>query len=156
VIHEEPPAPTRLKRGVPRDLEIIVLKCLQKDAAKRYGSALELADDLRRWLDGEPIQARPASAWERGLKWAQRRPTAAALLAVSVAAAVALLAGGVVYSVRVGAERDRAGAERDRAEANLELAMQAVDDMLTEVGEKKLAYQPGMEEKRRILLKKAQ
>src|SRR5262249_38893919 len=52
VIHEEPVAPRRLKPGVPRDLEIITLKCLQKDAAKRYGSAAELADELRRWLDG--------------------------------------------------------------------------------------------------------
>jgi tetratricopeptide (TPR) repeat protein len=149
VIHEEPVAPRRVRPGVPRDLEVITLKCLQKDAAKRYGSAAELADDLRRWLDGEPIKARPAGAWERGVKWARRRPAAAALLAVSAAAAVALVAGAVAYTVRVGAERDR-------AEANLELAMRAVDDMLTEVGEEQLAYEPRMEEKRRRLLKKAQ
>jgi tetratricopeptide (TPR) repeat protein/tRNA A-37 threonylcarbamoyl transferase component Bud32 len=149
VIHEEPPAPRRLRRGVPRDLEIIALKCLQKDPARRYGTAAELADDLRRWLDGEPIKARPAGVWERAAKWARRRPAAAALLVVSAVAALALLAGGVEYSVRVRAERDR-------AEANLEMAMRAVDDMLTEVGEEQLAYEPRMEEKRRRLLKKAQ
>jgi tetratricopeptide (TPR) repeat protein len=149
VIHEEPAAPGRLRRGVPRDLEVISLKCLHKSPAKRYGTAIELAEDLRRWLDGEPIQARPAGTLERAAKWVRRRPAAAALLGVSLAAALALLAGGVTYSVRVRAERDR-------AEANLELAMRAVDDMLTEVAEGPLAYEPRMEEKRRRLLKKAQ
>jgi eukaryotic-like serine/threonine-protein kinase len=149
VINEEPVAPTRLKPAVPRDLEIITIKCLQKDPAKRYSSAVDLADDLRRWLNGEPIQARPANVWERGVKWAKRRPTIAALLAVSATAVLALLSGGVMHSFRVGAERDR-------AEANLEMAMQAVDDMLTEVGEEQLAYEPRMEEKRRRLLMKAQ
>jgi tetratricopeptide (TPR) repeat protein len=148
VINDEPSAPRQFKPAVPRDLEIIALKCLQKNAAQRYGSATELADDLRRWLNGEPILARPAGPWERAVKWAKRRPTAAALLVVCFVAALALLIGGVVYSVRVGAERDR-------AEANLEMAMQAVDDMLTEVGEEQLAYEPRMEEKRRRLLTKA-
>src|SRR5262249_55770453 len=124
-------------------------KCLQKDPARRYGTAVELADDLRRWLDGEPIKARPAGVWERAAKWARRRPAAAAALAVSAAAALAPLAGGVEDHVPVRAERAR-------AEANLELAMRAVDDMLTEVGEEQLAYEPRMEEKRRRLLKQAQ
>src|SRR5262249_39536775 len=69
VLHEEPAPPTRLRPDCPRDLETVCLKCLRKEAGKRYASAQELADDLRAFLDGEPIRARPLRAWERGLHW---------------------------------------------------------------------------------------
>jgi serine/threonine protein kinase len=72
----DPVPPSRLVPAVPRDLETICLKCLQKDPAQRYGSALELADDLSRFLKNEPIQARRASRVERLRKWVSRRPCA--------------------------------------------------------------------------------
>jgi WD40 repeat protein/serine/threonine protein kinase len=92
----EPLAPSRLRPRLPRDLETICLRCLQKEPAKRYLSAGELAEDLRRFLAGEPIRARPVRAWERVVKWARRRPAAAALVAVSSLASLLLLAGLVV------------------------------------------------------------
>src|SRR5262249_10582348 len=89
---EEPVPPSRLRPKLPRDLQTICLKCLEKDARKRYATAQALADDLRRCLEGEPVSARPTRPWERGWKWARRRPASAALVA-SLCVALLGLAG---------------------------------------------------------------
>jgi eukaryotic-like serine/threonine-protein kinase len=101
VLHEEPARPRSLNAAVPRDLETTCLKCLQKDPQRRYGSAEALADDLQRWLAGEPIAARPVGRWERARLWVRRRPAAAALIAVSIVASLTLLVGGVAYHWRL-------------------------------------------------------
>jgi WD40 repeat protein len=90
---QEPVPPSRLRQGVPRDLETICLKCLHKEPEQRYASAAELADDLLRWRHGEPIRARPVSSVERAVKWVCRNlvPTAAA-----VAVVLALVVGATV------------------------------------------------------------
>jgi WD40 repeat protein len=95
VMQDEPRPPRRLNDSIPRDLETICLKAMAKEPGRRYQTAGELADDLRRFLKGEPIQARPVGAWERGWRWAKRRPAVAGLLAVGVVAALALV-GAIV------------------------------------------------------------
>jgi tetratricopeptide (TPR) repeat protein/tRNA A-37 threonylcarbamoyl transferase component Bud32 len=95
----EPLPPRRLQVNVPRDLETICLKCLQKAPAARYASAADLAADLDRYLDGRPILARPVPAWERTAKWARRHPAQAGL-AVAVLLVVAFASlGGTFYGL---------------------------------------------------------
>jgi tRNA A-37 threonylcarbamoyl transferase component Bud32 len=85
VVREEPPALRQLNPAVPRDLETICLKCLEKAPEKRYGSTADLAEDLRRYLDGEPILARPPGPLGRLARWARRNPSlAVTLTALSV------------------------------------------------------------------------
>jgi WD40 repeat protein len=117
VLTEEPAAVRQVQPGVPADLETICHKCLQKETDKRYATALALADDLRRFQGGEPIQARPVSSWERAGKWVRRRPALAALLGVSALAALALVAVGVGlwYNGRLKAALHEADAQRQRA-----------------------------------------
>src|SRR5262249_29367340 len=87
----EPGVPRLLRPGVPRDLEVICLKCLQKEPARRYASAADLAEDLRRFRTGDPIRARPVGPLERAVKWVRRRPATAGMLGAGVVAAVALV-----------------------------------------------------------------
>jgi hypothetical protein len=120
VIEREPPLPRTFDPRVDRDLETICLKCLEKEPEKRFGSAGALADDLERWLKGEPIQARRTSTAERVRKWA-RRPA----LALLSAALTALLLLSVTLAIRYAittrnlqdTERARATEERLRGEA---------------------------------------
>jgi WD40 repeat protein/serine/threonine protein kinase len=101
-LQEAEPTPLRrLRRDVPRDLEVICLTCLRKEPKRRYVSAAALGQDLRRFLNGEPILARPASVLERASKWVRRRPAVAALVAVSSAAALCLFAGVLWYGFQV-------------------------------------------------------
>jgi serine/threonine protein kinase len=91
VLEDDPRPPRQLNDKVPRDLETICLKALARSPARRYASAAELADDLRRWLAGEPIRARPSGPLERLGRWCRRNPLAASLfLAVSLGSAFGL------------------------------------------------------------------
>jgi tetratricopeptide (TPR) repeat protein len=112
VTREEAEPIRRRRPNTPRDLEIICLKCLHKQPHRRYGSAAELADDLRRFLNYEPIRARPASTRERLVQWVRRHPAWAGLAAGLVIAAVAL--GCVTVSNLREAQRRR-DAARDHA-----------------------------------------
>jgi eukaryotic-like serine/threonine-protein kinase len=116
VLRTDPIPPSRLQAGIPRDLEVICLKCLRKEPNRRYASAAALADDLRRFLEGQAILARPAGVVERGWRWCRRKPAVAALLAV-VAATLLGGTGGVLYfAIQADREADRATGLRIAAE----------------------------------------
>jgi tetratricopeptide (TPR) repeat protein/tRNA A-37 threonylcarbamoyl transferase component Bud32 len=158
----EPVPPSRLVPKLPRDLETICLKCLQKEPSRRYATADALADDLRRFLEHRPVQARPIPAWERAARWARRRPVHAALVSVVVVALASLIGGGLWYNGRLRAalgdaesRRREANLQRQRAETNFQKARTAVDEMLTQVGQEELADIPRMGPVRERLLNKA-
>jgi len=110
VVQDEPPAPRKLDQQIPPDLETICLKAIAKAAAQRYAAAGEFAADLHRFLQGEPIQARRPGLWERGRKWARRKPALAGAL-VAGAAAILCLMLALWYSVRLRATEEIAGVE---------------------------------------------
>ena len=89
VLEEDAPSLRRLNRHIPRDLETITLKCLEKDPRARYSTARDLADDLERFLENRPIQARPITAAARGWRWCRRNPIGASLATLLLLLAVA-------------------------------------------------------------------
>ena len=101
VLNDEAVTLRRLEPKVPRDLETICLKCLEKDPSKRYTSAADLAEDLRRHLADVPILARRISMAARAGRWAKRRPAVAALLAVTLVAAVGFVGVNLWYQGRL-------------------------------------------------------
>ncbi len=101
VRQQDPIPPRSLCPNVPRDLETICLKCLEKSPLRRYRSAAELAEDLQRYLEGRPIRARSISLAERAVKWARRRPTAAALVVVSLLLVLLLATAIPLHIVRL-------------------------------------------------------
>jgi WD40 repeat protein len=125
VISDDPVPPTQLQSKTPRDLETICLKCLRKEPEKRYATAHGLADDLQRFLNNEPITARPVGRVERGLKWVRRQPALAAMIAATVVitaisfVVVLLLLADAIRSrddtVAALGEREKALGERDKA-----------------------------------------
>lgn len=115
VIEVDPVPPRQLEPRVPLDVETICLKCLEKQPERRYLSAEELADDLHRFLADEPILARPVSMAERVWKWAKRRPSTVALLAMTLAAIVGTVAFIVWHNVSLRDQLDAALAEQSQA-----------------------------------------
>jgi serine/threonine protein kinase/WD40 repeat protein len=98
IVQSEPVAPRALRPELPRDLETVCLKCLQKDPTRRYESARQLAIDLRRFMRGDPIQARPVSSVERLGRWAKRNPREAVLSAVALLALATMGVGVSFYT----------------------------------------------------------
>lgn len=131
VMENEPVPPRQMNPGIPRDLDTICLKCLQKEQEKRYPSARELAEDLERFVAGEPIHARPVGASERMWMWCKRNPKVALPTAVAVLLGIVLMIGGPTlafnfYQQKEYAEKQRGLAESNeqRANSNFDLAME--------------------------------
>lgn len=115
---QEPVSPRQLQPQLPRDLDTICLKCLEKTPGKRYSSAAALADDLVRFMNKEPIQARPITAVERVRKWARRRPALAAAYILAMLVLVFGVGGGSATMLWRRAESARDQAVIERAEAD--------------------------------------
>jgi WD40 repeat protein len=134
VIDQDPAPPSRLNARVPRDLETICLKCLEKDPHRRYATARALAEDLRAWLEGRPMAARRASAAERFGRWCRRNPALAALAAAVVVVALgATLAAFRFRAVSRELESnlyfsDITLAHRELSQDNLGRAQKLLDD----------------------------
>jgi serine/threonine protein kinase/WD40 repeat protein len=127
VVSEEPLPPRRLQPRLPRDLETVCLKCLEKDPRKRYENARELAEDLRRYQAREPTRARPVGIAGRTWRWCRRRPLVAALLSIAVVLALMLIATALVYNARL--QQALAQTNEDLVELNVTLGMtQAEED----------------------------
>jgi serine/threonine-protein kinase len=120
VIHQEPVPPSRLNGKVPRDLETICLKCLRKESGLRHASAAALADDLHRFLEGRPIQARPLGWTARLWRWCRRNPAAAALIATALALVGLVLAGARSLEMRRAERRAEMARQEEAVRAALE------------------------------------
>ncbi|MGL4421833.1 MAG: serine/threonine-protein kinase [Gemmataceae bacterium] len=116
VRRSEPVPPSRLQPQIPAELEVISLKCLAKEPARRYPTAAALADDMGRYLRGEPILARRTSFWQRAFRWACREPWLAGLATLSTVALLALVAMGVGFTLELRRAAARLQNERDEAE----------------------------------------
>lgn len=119
VVEDDPPVPRKLDARIPRDLETICLKCLEKDPDRRYSRAKAMGDDLRRYLDGQAIQARPIGRAERTWRWCRRNPVVAGLLS---AVALSLLLGTAFSTYFAIAARRRAFEAREAEQEALDLA----------------------------------
>jgi serine/threonine protein kinase len=183
VINEEPPSPRKLNGTIPRDLETICLKCMEKARDRRYRSAEDLAEELRRFLRGEPIHARPIGTPARVWRWCKRKPVVAGLSAAVASLLLFLGIGGPIVAVSQASlaageaeakrearrEADRANlaandaeeqgaiaqARAEEALRSLRLAHDAVDEFLTNVSGDPRVRARGLESFRRALLKGA-
>ena len=173
--HDEPRRPRRVNEKIPRDLETITLKCLAKEPSRRYATARALSDDLRRWLGGEPILARPVGALEKLWLWSRRNPRVAVLSAAVVLLLVGLAAASSIVAVQ---QHQHAKTERELrqkahdatalaqknarqaednaavARAQSQLALKSLERVILDI-QRKLENVPGAGDLRRSLLQTA-
>src|SRR5262249_13288009 len=124
VITQDPVPPSRLNFKVPRDLETICLKCLQKVPSHRYASAAALADDLRRFGEGRPIQARPLGLAARLWRWGRRNPAVAALMATGMTLVGLAIGGGFWLAWERGERRAETAQQEARESQAVEAALE--------------------------------
>jgi serine/threonine-protein kinase len=155
VLSDEPVPVRRSQPKVPRDLETICHKCLEKDPKKRYPTSAALAEDLRRFLAGEPVRARPVGPVRRLGKWARRRPALATLVLAAVAGVAAVLLVQYRANVQLAAKNAELAERQAEAEARFELTLKAIATFHTGVSEDALLRNREFTELRTRLLREA-
>jgi tetratricopeptide (TPR) repeat protein len=155
VAFERPVPPSRTQPRLPRDVETVCLKCLEKDPARRYATADGLADDLARFRAGRPVVARPVRWPTHAWRWCRRSPGRAALVGLAAAVVIAVAVGGPIVARREHALRRQADEQRERARQHFDLASKALDETLggLVVNARLRAY--GMDDVRADLLRQA-
>jgi eukaryotic-like serine/threonine-protein kinase len=139
LVHAEAVPPSRIQTGVPRDLEAICLKCLEKSPAARYATALELAEDLRRFERGDPIQARRIGKLRRLLKWTRRHPWQTTAAATVVIAASTFIGMTYRHNLELRAEIRRTQDQAALARLNYQEARSAIQAMLGRLDDRRFA-----------------
>ncbi len=139
LIHSDVAAPSRSQSGVPRNLEAICLKCLEKSPARRYATALELAEDLRRFLRGDPIRARRIGALRRFVKWTHRHPWQTTAATTAIAAALAFVILTYRHNLALGTEVRRTQAQAALARLNYQEARSTIQAMLGRLDDRRRA-----------------
>ena len=129
LLHEDPRPPRRLNDRIPRDLDTICMKALAKLPQRRFATAKEMADDLRRYLRGEPCRARPVGRLERGWLWVMRNRALAAWVAAAALLLFAVSVGSVLFAVRETTHANRLGVALEKS--NYLLAANLFDRGLT-------------------------
>jgi len=152
VVNDEPVPLRRLQSRTPIDLETICHKCLHKEPGRRYATALELAEDLKRFQAGMPVLARPVGSVERSWRWCRRYPGVAALTATVVLFLVATPVISLRYAVHLEAARTAAEREAEKARGALRLAMASLDAAVNKITENKRLQDRGFFEMRKELL----
>lgn len=171
VLNDEAPSPRRLNSSIPRDVETIVLRCLEKDPDKRFQTAADFSQDLQRFLKNEPVKSRPISWPLRSYRWYRRNAVVASLTAaILVVLTIGLAIVGSLwqeakataqreFEARTLAEQERKRADQnfEQAQRNLDRANSVVDEFYTEVAasDELLRGTPGTHQLRQLLLQKA-
>jgi eukaryotic-like serine/threonine-protein kinase len=144
VRHVEPPRPRQIDPRIPRDLETVVLKAMAKEPARRYQSASQMAEDLRRFLADRPVRARRSTILERVWRWCRRNPIVALLTTSVVMLLLVLLTGAWVSNARLKKQLDRADRALDRADrAEKEKTDKLWESLLASAQASRWSGQPG-------------
>ena len=153
ILHNEPDRPRLLNDRIPQDLETIVFKCMEKEREKRYPGAADVAQELRRWLHGNPIQARPIGSPERLIRWCRARPTVAGLAACLFLTLIFGFLTVLWQWQRAEANLREVRLQRKRAEQNFRMARATVDEFFGNAG-RKIGDSPGLQPLYRELMEK--